>query len=136
MIQYKGYTAVIEYLPKEKSLHGRIVDVRDVISFDASSADELEDKMREAVDDYIAFCEEQGIEAAKPFSGRFNVRMTPDMHRAVSTAAEHEGRSMNEWVVDKLSDAVAIAMRARRAIDEVAVTERSRGKASKSKKAG
>ena len=105
MIEYKGYTATVEYDPDEESFRGRVANVRDVISFYGRSVEDLKRQMKASIDDYLEFCAEQGVEPAKPFSGRFNVRMDPDTHRAVAMAAASSGRSMNDWVVEKLQEA-------------------------------
>jgi predicted HicB family RNase H-like nuclease len=107
MIEYQGYTGVIEYLPEEETFHGSVANIRDVISFYGSSVEELKGAMAQAVDDYLAYCRGRGIAPAKPYSGRFNVRMSPEQHRAVAMAAASSGKSMNDWVVEKLEKAAS-----------------------------
>ena len=34
-------------------------------------------------------------------SGKFNVRIPPDLHEAISTAAAADGKSLNQWVRDE-----------------------------------
>jgi len=105
MIEYKSYTAVVEYEPEEESFHGRVANIRDVITFYGRSVEELKRGMAASIEDYLAFCKQEGLEPAKPYSGRFNVRMDPEMHRAVAMAAASSGKSMNDWVVDALERA-------------------------------
>jgi predicted HicB family RNase H-like nuclease len=105
MIEYKGYTGVIEYRPEEEAFHGIVANIRDVISFYGTSVEELKEAMAQAVDDYLEYCKGRGIEPAKPYSGRFNVRMSAEQHRAVAMAAASSGKSMNDWVVEKLEQA-------------------------------
>ena len=107
MIEYQGYTGVVEYLPEEETFHGRVANIRDVISFYGNSVEELKQAMATAVDDYLAYCSTRGIAPAKPYSGRFNVRMSPEQHRAVAMAAASAGKSMNDWVVEKLERAAS-----------------------------
>ena len=44
-----------------------------------------------AVDDYIASCVARGIEPSKPYSGTFNVRVSPEIHSAIANLAQKAG---------------------------------------------
>jgi predicted HicB family RNase H-like nuclease len=58
-MEYKGYTARIEFDDSVAVYHGRIVGIRDVITFEAESADALQQSFEEAVEDYLAWCAEE-----------------------------------------------------------------------------
>jgi len=62
-------------------LHGRVLSVRDVISFHGESIEEVRQAFKEAIDDYLADCAAQGRDPDKPFSGKFVVRVKPEVHR-------------------------------------------------------
>jgi predicted HicB family RNase H-like nuclease len=102
MMEYKGYIGVVEYDDEAKILHGEVVNIRDVITFQAKSVDELEQAFRDSVDDYLEFCEEEGEEPDKPFSGKFMVRVSPEEHRLIATAAKISGKSLNAWVSENI----------------------------------
>jgi predicted HicB family RNase H-like nuclease len=95
---YRGYTATVELNAREGVLQGRINNIRDVISFQAGSVEELDAAFVEAVDDYLDFCASRGTEPDRPFSGRFLVRLDPEDHRAAAIAADRAGVSLNRWV--------------------------------------
>jgi predicted HicB family RNase H-like nuclease len=97
-MNHKGYTATVEYEPDDRVFHGRVNDISDVVTFEGTSVDELEAAFRNAVDEYVAFCEERGRVPQRPFSGRFLVRVPPAVHRRISEAATRAGESMNAWV--------------------------------------
>jgi predicted HicB family RNase H-like nuclease len=97
-MNYNGYSATIAYEPDDRVFHGRVNDISDVVSFEGTSVDELEAAFRNAVDEYVAFCEERGRVPQRPYSGRFLVRVPPAVHRRVSEAATRAGESMNAWV--------------------------------------
>lgn len=101
---YKGYVGDVEYDDDAKLFHGEVVNTRDVITFQGRSVDELERSFQESIDDYIAWCEEEGMEPEKPFSGRFNLRLPPDLHREVAIAAKRLNKSMNAFVEDAIKD--------------------------------
>jgi len=50
---------------------------------------------------------EEGVESKKAHSGKFNVRVPPRLHATIASAAAAEGKSLNQWVVDALGQAVA-----------------------------
>ncbi|PJR15067.1 toxin-antitoxin system HicB family antitoxin [Sinorhizobium meliloti] len=50
-------------------------------------------------------CREKGIEPRRKFSGKFNVRLTPDEHAAAVIAAAAAGKSLNEWIVGTIREA-------------------------------
>jgi predicted HicB family RNase H-like nuclease len=97
MMEYKGYTAKIEFDNDAGLFHGRVINLRDVITFQGRSVDELREEFRNSVEDYLEFCEKRGEQPEKPFSGKFVVRIDPQLHRAVAVAAAKEECSLNTW---------------------------------------
>jgi len=106
MIEYKGYTGVFEYDHEAEIFHGEVIDLRDVITFQGQSVDELKQALKDSVDDYLEFCEELGRSPEKPFSGKFVVRLNPSLHREVSVQARKESKSLNQWVESTLHEKV------------------------------
>jgi len=106
MLTYKGYTGHVEFDDAAGLFHGEVLDTRDVITFQGRSVDELTTAFRESVDDYLAFCAERGEEPDKPFSGRMMLRLPKALHRDVYVRAQREGKSLNQFVVDRLRRAV------------------------------
>jgi len=107
MMEYKGYVAKVEFDDEANIFHGEVVNIRDVVTFQGRSVDELRLAFEESVDDYLAFCAERGEEPEKPFSGRFVVRLSPEQHRQISLAAKRAGKSLNAWVIERLTYTVA-----------------------------
>jgi predicted HicB family RNase H-like nuclease len=107
MIEYKGYTGVVEFDPDGAVFSGHVIDLRDQIYFEGRSVEELEASMRRAVDHYLRVCEARGEEPDRPFSGNLHLRLGPELHRAASTAAAAEGRSLNAWILDAVESALS-----------------------------
>jgi predicted HicB family RNase H-like nuclease len=103
---YKGYTARIEYDGDDQLLVGRVLGVRDIISFHGETVRETESAFHAAIEDYLADCAEQGITPEKPASGRLLLRVPPEVHAAVSVAAQASGKSINQWATEALRQAV------------------------------
>jgi predicted HicB family RNase H-like nuclease len=102
MLNYKGYTGRVGFDDESGLLHGEVLDLRDVITFQGRSVEELESAFHDSIDDYLAFCKERGEDPDKPFSGRLMLRLSPELHRKVHVRAQHEGKSLNQWISDKL----------------------------------
>jgi hypothetical protein len=51
----------------------------------------------------LEVCEARGEEPEKPFSGKLNVRLGSDLHRAVAVAAAARGESINSWLIHVVS---------------------------------
>jgi predicted HicB family RNase H-like nuclease len=105
MLQYKGYTGHVEFDDETGIFHGEVLDLRDIITFQGTSVKEIERAFRESIDDYLEFCKERREEPDKPFSGRLMVRLPPDVHRKAYVSARREGKSLNQWIAEKLEKA-------------------------------
>jgi predicted HicB family RNase H-like nuclease len=105
MMHYKGYSGVAEIAYDTGMIYGRVVGLRDVITFQGHTVPEAERAFRDSVDDYLEFCASRGEPPERPFSGRFLVRISPALHRDLVAAAEARGVSLNSLVGAALSEA-------------------------------
>jgi len=101
-MEYKGYSASILFDGDAEVLHGTVLHIRDTVTFEAESVADLKREFHASVDDYLAFCADRGEEPDRPFSGRFVLRLDPEVHRAVATLAELRGVSLNTWVTEAI----------------------------------
>ena len=106
MLKYKNYVGVVEYDAEGKIFTGEVVGLRDVITFQGRTPEELENSFRQSVDFYFEMCVRDNVSPEKPFSGRFNLRLDPDLHRQLAERAAQEKVSLNEWVVRALEESV------------------------------
>lgn len=105
MLSYKGYHATLEIDTDNQVIYGLVQDMRGVIHFEGDTIPEAIQAFYDSVDDYLAFCEELGCAPEKPYSGRFSVRTSPEIHRCVSLVAASEGKSLNAFVESLLEKA-------------------------------
>jgi predicted HicB family RNase H-like nuclease len=105
IMKYKKYVATVELDAEAGLFHGEIINLSDVVTFQGRSIDELRRAFKESVDDYLEACTEFGKEPEKPFTGRFVVRVRPEVHRSAVLAAKTENKSLNAWVAEKLEQA-------------------------------
>jgi len=109
MMTYKGYIATVEYDDAAGIFHGEVVNLRDVITFQGISVEELRQAFADSVDDYLEFCAERGEEPEKPFSGKFVVRVSPELHRDLVVKSRLANKSLNTWIGEVLEASVATA---------------------------
>ncbi len=98
LLTYRGYHASAEYYPDDKIIFGEVLDLDDTVIFEVRDAAEVEAAFHAAVDDYLAHCERIGKPPDKPYSGRFNLRLPPHLHRAATMAAKAGEESLNAFV--------------------------------------
>lgn len=104
MFTYKGYIGKIDYDDEVGTFHGEVVNTRDVITFQGKSVSELKRSLKDSVEDYLEFCRDRGEEPDRPFSGKFVVRIPPEVHREAFVKAKSAGKSLNAWVTEKIKE--------------------------------
>jgi len=106
MITYKGYRGAVRFDDEAEIFHGDVAGIRDVVTFQGRTVAELKTAFQESIDDYLEFCESRGEVPAKPYSGRFLLRIDPALHRQLVELSADEGESLNNWIVSRLRSAV------------------------------
>jgi predicted HicB family RNase H-like nuclease len=103
MLEYKGYIGTVE--AEDEVFFGRVVGLRDVITFEGTTFAEVEQAFRDSIDDYLAFCAARGEPADRPYSGRIPLRVSPETHRRAAMRAQSEGLSLNQWIARRIEGA-------------------------------
>ncbi len=93
-----GYTAVIRYNPETDTFRGGIQGLSGGADFYGQTPDELRREFRASLDFFLETCAKQGIEPRKTASGKFMVRLSPDLHAQAAMAASADGISLNALV--------------------------------------
>ena len=104
-MNYKGYTARIEYDERDNIFAGRILGIRNIISFHGETVAQLRTEFEHAIKDYLDDCKEQGIQPEKPASGKLLLRGPPEIHGRAIVAAQAAGKSLNQWATEVLQQA-------------------------------
>ena len=60
--EYQGYYTELKYSTEDKCYHGRIEGIKDLVSFEFRDIADAEREFRLAVDDYLAYCDDLGVE--------------------------------------------------------------------------
>lgn len=67
LLSYKNYNGSAEYSEEDECLYGKVVGLKSLISYEGVSVQELKKAFEEAVDEYLADCQEQGVEPEQPY---------------------------------------------------------------------
>ncbi len=102
---HKGYAARVEFDAEDHIFVGRVIGIRDVVSFHGETVSELENSFHEAVDTYLDACATLGQQPNKPYSGKLLIRVSAEIHAAVAASAEAAGKSLNQWAAEILNKA-------------------------------
>lgn len=105
-MEYKGYAGSVEYSAEDRLLYGRLIGIRDRVIFDGEDVSTLEKNFHGAVDEYLAFCKEEGRAPDKPFKGSLNIRIPSELHRTLALRADQQHKSLNSVIAEQLASAV------------------------------
>lgn len=102
MLKYKGYVGTFTYDSKAKLFHGEVIGLKDMITFQGRTADEIEQAFKDSIDVYLEWCKERGEKPDKTFSGTFRIRISQDLHAKLAQDAALHGVSLNTLINEKL----------------------------------
>lgn len=102
-----GFTARIEYDPELDSFRGEILGLNGGADFYGRNPRELRSQFRKSLEVFLDVCREKGIEPRRSYSGKFNLRIAPELHEKLAIAAQVEGKSLNALAEEALQQRVA-----------------------------
>ena len=108
-MEYKGYFAKVEFDEDANVFYGEVINLRDVITFEGESVKALKKAFQDSVDDYLEFCASRREAPEKPYSGKFIIRVEPELHKNIAIEASRSGKSINVWINDALTKALPCA---------------------------
>ncbi len=102
-----NFHAVIEFDPDLDLFRGEILGLNSGADFYGKSPKELRTEFKRSLQVFLEVCKEKGIEPRRHFSGKFNLRISPDLHEKLAIAAQAQGKSINALAQEALRDCVA-----------------------------
>jgi predicted HicB family RNase H-like nuclease len=102
-----GYNAKIEYDAEIDMFRGEILGLTGGADFYGRTPKELRAEFRKSLSVFLEVCKEKGIEPRRSYSGKFNLRIPPDLHEKLALAAQAEGKSINSLAQEALAQRVA-----------------------------
>ena len=107
LMSIDGYQAKIEYDPDLDMFRGEILGLNGGADFYGHTPDELRNEFRASLAVFLDVCREKGIDPRRNYSGKFNLRIPPDLHERLAIMAQAEGKSLNVLVQEALAEVVA-----------------------------
>jgi predicted HicB family RNase H-like nuclease len=107
VFEHRGYIGSAEVDVDGGVLFGKLLYIRDTITYHANTVEALRTAFQEAVDDYLATCAELGEQPDQPLKGSFNVRVGPERHRKMAIEARRKNMGLNDfvcWALDRTLD--------------------------------
>ncbi len=101
------FHAVIEFDPDLDLFRGEILGLNGGADFYGKSPKELRAEFKRSLQVFLEVYKEKGIEPRRQYSGKFNLRISPELHEKLAIAAQAQGKSINALAQEALRDCVA-----------------------------
>ena len=108
-IEINGYQATVQYDPDIEVFRGEFVGLNGGADFYAKDIDGLRKEGEISLKVFLDMCREDGVEPRKAYSGKFNLRVSSQLHAEIATRATAAGKSLNQWVADVLSESLSLS---------------------------
>ena len=106
LMNVDGYHAKIDYNEETDQFRGEILGLSGGADFYVSSPEELHQEFKKSLSVFLEVCKEQGIEPRRHYSGKFNLRIPPELHEQLAMTAEAQGKSLNSLAQEALQRSV------------------------------
>lgn len=103
ILEINGYRALIQYDPDIEMFRGEFLELNGGADFYATDLEGLKREGALSLKVFLEMCLEDGVEPLKKFSGKFNLRLPKELHAEITLAASAAGKSLNQWVVEAIS---------------------------------
>ena len=107
LMSIDGYSAKIEYDSELDMFRGEILGLNGGADFYGKNPKELRAEFKKSLAVFLAVCKEKNIEPRRQFSGKFNLRISPELHEQLAIVAQAEGKSINAIAQEALREHVA-----------------------------
>ena len=107
MMSLDGYDAKIEYDADLDLFRGEILGLNGGADFYGKSPKELRAEFKKSLQVFLDVCREKGLDPRRNYSGKFNLRISPDLHEKLAIVAQAEGKSINAVAQEALRQRVA-----------------------------
>ena len=102
VMKYKGFIGSVHYANEDRVFYGKLEGINDLITFEGSTVDELEEGIKYMVEEHIEDCSKKNIPVEKSYKGNLNIRLSPDLHKKAAYNATLKGISLNQYINDAI----------------------------------
>jgi len=107
IIKYKGFIGTVHFASEDRVFYGKVEGVKDLITFEGSTVNDLEEGFRYMVNEHIKDCTRKNIPLEKSYKGNLNIRLSPELHKKAAHNAAMRGVSLNQYINDALKKDLA-----------------------------
>ena len=108
-LQYKGYYGSVQYSHEDNILHGKLLGIDSLVSYDGYSLKELQDCFEEAVDDYLEDCKALNIDPEIPYAAEISIKLNPELQERAATLAQSKKMTVNKYIENFLEEQLKLA---------------------------
>jgi predicted HicB family RNase H-like nuclease len=102
-----GYHAKIDYDGETDQFRGEVLGLSGGADFYGSSPEELRREFKKSLEIFLDVCKEKGIEPRRIYSGKFSLRIPPELHKKLPMTAEAQAKSLNSLDQEALQISVS-----------------------------
>lgn len=104
-----GHKGSVEYSKEDNCLFGKVQGMsKALILYEGDTLEELRKDFENGVDSYLEACKADGVEPAKPYSGRLNLRMSSELHSRVAATGTTINDFINKAIQNELKHAAVL----------------------------
>jgi predicted HicB family RNase H-like nuclease len=101
-----GHKAIVQYDPEIDMFRGEFIGLSGGADFYSTDVVGLKSEGSTSLKVYLDMCREKGFEPYKSYSGKFNVRILPELHATAVAVASAKGQSLNEFITEAIEEKV------------------------------
>jgi len=98
ILEHRGYVGSVEFNADDKVFFGKILGIKDLVTFEGESVSELEQSFHDMIEDYLQTCKKLKKEPEKTYKGSFNIRISSEMHKQAAIIASRKNISLNNFI--------------------------------------
>jgi predicted HicB family RNase H-like nuclease len=106
-MSFENYQAKIEYDPDLDMFRGEILGLNGGADFYGRTPKELRAEFKKSLVVFLDVCKGKGIEPRRYYSGKFNLRISPELHEQLAIVAQAKGKSINAIAQEALQRVIA-----------------------------
>ena len=104
MLEHKGYTGRVVFDDEADLFHGELIGLRDVVTFQGRSTEELRQAFEESVDDYLEFSDERSEPPNAPPKVQVVLPLPDTLANRIHDQATAAQMTNEAWVIHVLEN--------------------------------
>lgn len=98
VMSYRGYKGTIEYSLEDNILHGEVLGIRSLLSYEGNTLQELKDDFEDTIDDYFECCKNHNMTPEKPYKQNIVINLEPDLQEKLYLYSELRDEDISDSI--------------------------------------